>query len=81
MIYEAREPLSTSARHQKFNFAFNYWWHHVFLPQGEAAQNHGRYRDNRAGQQRPHEKTAPREKPDDRIHGSRDFGKYPSSAH
>src|SRR5262249_24308911 len=53
--------------------------HDNFPSQSQAAQNHDRHRHNRAGQQLPHEKAAPREKPKHDIHDSRRFGNNPDT--
>src|SRR5436190_14378671 len=60
---------------------FDQWRHHVFLPQSPAAQNHRRHRDNRAGQQRPHEETTSGEEPEHGIRDSRRFGNDPGDDH
>src|SRR5262249_14993629 len=62
-------------------FRFDRRRHHNFPAQGEPAQNHDRNRHNRAGQQRPHEKAASREKPENDIHDSRRFGNDPGDDH
>src|SRR5438132_6699336 len=81
MMYDARQPFGTLARRQTFYLMLDYWRHHDFAAQREAAQNHSRHGDNRAGQQRPHEKPAPREESEHGIRDSRRFGNDPGDDH
>src|SRR5207244_7848091 len=80
-MHKPREPLRAFARCQTFYLLFNCWRHDLFLSQGESAQNHCRHGHNRAGQERPHEKAASREKPEHDIHDSRRFGNDPGDDH
>src|SRR5881397_203615 len=80
-MHQPREPLRAFARCQTFYLLFDCWRHDLFLSQGESAQNHCRHGHNRAGQERPHEKAAPREKSEHDIHDSRRFGNDPGSDH
>ena len=80
-MHQPREPLRAFARCQTFYLLFDCWRHGLFLSQRESAQNHCRHGDNRAGQQRPHEKAPPREKSEHDIHDSRRFGNDPGGDH
>src|SRR6266542_361357 len=80
-MHKARESLRAFARCQTFYLLFDCWRHDLFLSQGQATQNHCRHGHNRARQQRPHEKTASREKPEHDIHDSRRFGNDPGGDH
>src|SRR5437899_7732806 len=80
-MHQARESLRAFARCQTLYFLLDCWRHDLFLSQGEAAQNHCRHGHNRAGQERPHEKAASREKSEHDIHDSRRFGNDPGGDH
>src|SRR6266404_7335091 len=80
-MHQSREPLRAFARRQTLNFLLDHWRHDLFLSQSDAAQNHCRHGDNRAGEERPHEKAAPREKSEHDIHDSRRFGNDPGGDH
>ncbi len=80
-MHYPRQPLHALSGNETFDLVLDHPWHHVFLSQGDAAQNHRRHGHNRACEQRPHEQPAPREKPDDLIHRSRRFGNYPGGNH
>src|SRR6266404_8488936 len=81
MLHDARQPFGTFARRETFYLVLEYWRHHVFASQREAAQNHSRNGDNRAGEQRPHEQPAPREESEHGIGDSRCFGNDPGDDH
>src|SRR5207244_13539933 len=55
--------------------------HHALADNTQPTQEHRHHRDNRAGQQRPHEKPAPREKSEYDIHDSVRFGNDPGDDH
>src|SRR5437870_3945712 len=80
-MHQPREPLRAFARCQTFYLLFDCWRHDLFLSQGQASQNHCRHRHDRARQQRPHEKAAPREEPEHDVHDSGGFGNDPGGDH
>src|SRR4030095_5322628 len=81
MVHDAREALRAFTRGQTFYFVFDQRRQNLVPSQSEAAQNHHRYRDNRARQQRPHEKAALREESKHGIHGFRSFDSYRGNDH
>src|SRR4029453_15573722 len=66
---------------QTLYFALDHRRHYLVPSQSQAAQNHHRYRNNRARQQRPHEQAAFREESKHTIHGFWSFDSYRSKDH
>src|SRR5947209_11402662 len=81
MMHDARQPLRAFTWGQTFYFALDQRREDLSAPQSEAAQNHYCHRDNRAGQQRPHEKAALREESKHGIHSFRRFDSYRGNDH
>src|SRR5215475_4797502 len=81
MMHNARQSFRTFTRGQTFHFVLDQRRHNLVPSQSQAAQNHYRNRDNRARQQRPHEKAALREESKDSIHGFRSFDSYRNKDH
>src|SRR5206468_10530572 len=81
MMHDARQPLRAFTRGQTLYFVLDQRRHDLVPSQSQAAQNHYRHRDNRARQQRPHEKAAFREESKDSIHGFRSFDSYRGKDH
>src|SRR5437870_2104772 len=80
-MYNARQPLRAFTRGQTLYFALDQSRQDLGAPQSQAAQNHYCHRDNRASQQRPHEKAALREESKDSIHGFRSLDSYRGNDH
>src|ERR1051326_257370 len=80
-MHKSRETLRAFARRETLNLLLDRLRHYFFLLQRQAAQDHDRYRHNRASQQRPHEKAAPREKSEHGIHESSSCGNDPGGRH
>src|SRR6266545_199847 len=81
MVHDARQALRAFTRSQTFYFVLNQGRHDLGASQSQAAQNHYRYRNNRARQQRPHEKAALREESKHAIHGFRSLDSYRGNDH
>src|SRR6266542_3262642 len=81
MMHDARQSLRAFTRGQTFYFALDQRRQDLSAPQSQAAQNHHRYRDNRARQQRPHEKAAFRKESKHGIHGFRSLDSYRGNDH
>ena len=58
VVHHAREPLGASSGDEPFDFTLNHQRQNLFFAQGQNAQNNRRDGDDRAGEQRPHEKAA-----------------------
>src|SRR4029453_15050098 len=81
MMHDARQPLRAFTRGQTLYFVLDQRRHDFVPSQSQAAQNHYRYRDNRARQQRPHEKAAFRKESKDTIHSFGSFDSYRGKDH
>src|ERR671930_1204545 len=81
MVYSARQPLGAFTRGQSFYFVLDQRRHNLAPSQSQAAQNHYCHRNNRARQQRPHEKAALREESKDSIHGFWSLDSYRGNDH
>src|SRR5882672_3267296 len=81
MMHDTRQPLRAFTRGQTLYFVLDQSRHNVVPSQSQAAQNHYCHRDNRARQQRPHEKAAFRKESKHGIHGFRSFDSYRRKDH
>src|SRR5438876_2444507 len=81
MMHDARQPLGAFTWGQTLYFVLDQRRQNLVPSQSQAAQNHYRHRDNRARQQRPHEKAAFRKESKHGIHGFRSFDSYRSNDH
>ena len=58
MLNDAKEAFRICAGSEPFHFALDCKRQNIFFPQRERPQNNHRQRDDRTGQQRPHEDAA-----------------------
>src|SRR5205809_4410034 len=81
MVHDAGEPLRAFTWGQTFYLVLDQRRQDLVAPQSQAAQNHYRYRNNRAREQRPHEKAAFRKESKHGIHSLRSLDSYRGKNH